>query len=564
MIAKITKFTAMVLTLCTVFFSSVTFVQAAQIKEENSVATVNKILPSTSDEAMNEYDENNLPEYYSSVELGYVTEIKNQKFNDCWAYAGLGAFESKLLHDGEDIESMSINHINAWATTHSDGYGWKRNLQTDGYAEICTGYLTSWYGGVAQSKEDLFDFSEDVKGDSITNEFSEFGTTAIKYLEKSDVNGIKRSIYKNGGVYTAYAQSSTCSYENGTAYYMPENYTGGYLGHAVEVVGWDDNFSKETFKRGNVPLPQNDGAWLIRNSWGDYNSLGGYFWISYEDKYIFSEKYSPSYTIESYEKIENKKLIQNEIFGATYEFSYAKSNEITYINKFDFDEEYRYLDKVVFETTALGADYEIFYVPLNKDNEPVFDKESWNKLYSGKADYKGYICVDIENLYLEDNTGAIAITVNTQKVNEGKSLGDKDYVLNSIGVNEWLQDYSGDYIFVNKSEYGKSYIMYGDEKTDLMDWYLKYNNDKIGGTFVIKAVTCKEEKTPEHLFADVDMNGTVNILDATAIQKHLAKIEALSGEALEIADTNNDGNVNILDATIIQKLLAKIDIYEMN
>ena len=47
--------------------------------------------------------------------------------------------------------------------------------------------------------------------------------------------------------------------------------------------------------------------------------------------------------------------------------------------------------------------------------------------------------------------------------------------------------------------------------------------------------------------------------DATAIQKHLAKLETLSAEALEVADFKADGVVNIKDATAIQKFIAKME-----
>ncbi|MCR4691611.1 MAG: hypothetical protein K5739_09735, partial [Lachnospiraceae bacterium] len=54
--------------------------------------------------------------------------------------------------------------------------------------------------------------------------------------------------------------------------------------HAITLVGWDDNFPKENF---NYPA-QEDGAWLIRNSWSINSearfSMYTYFWISYEDK----------------------------------------------------------------------------------------------------------------------------------------------------------------------------------------------------------------------------------------------------------------------------------------
>lgn len=55
---------------------------------------------------------------------------------------------------------------------------------------------------------------------------------------------------------------------------------------------------------------------------------------------------------------------------------------------------------------------------------------------------------------------------------------------------------------------------------------------------------------------DVNTDGKLNIRDATAIQKHLAKIATLSDETLELADYNEDGKVNVRDATTIQKKIA--------
>ncbi|MBE5935883.1 MAG: hypothetical protein E7262_08865 [Lachnospiraceae bacterium] len=50
-------------------------------------------------------------------------------------------------------------------------------------------------------------------------------------------------------------------------------------GHAVCIVGWDDNFPKEKFPNN----PAQDGAFIILNSWGDSWGDEGYFYLSYED-----------------------------------------------------------------------------------------------------------------------------------------------------------------------------------------------------------------------------------------------------------------------------------------
>lgn len=87
----------------------------------------------------------------------------------------------------------------------------------------------------------------------------------------------------------SYATSNKCFNNAGTTYFMPQSYDGDYVGHTISVVGWNDNLSRYRFSNGTGVLPQNNGAWLVRNSWGDNNTMGGYFWLSYEDKYIFGE-----------------------------------------------------------------------------------------------------------------------------------------------------------------------------------------------------------------------------------------------------------------------------------
>ena len=63
-----------------------------------------------------------------------------------------------------------------------------------------------------------------------------------------------------------------------------------------------------------------------------------------------------------------------------------------------------------------------------------------------------------------------------------------------------------------------------------------------------------------YMMGDADSNGKVNIKDATAIQKHIAKLISLDVVALMSADVTDDNKVNIKDATAIQKYIAKIEI----
>ena len=51
----------------------------------------------------------------------------------------------------------------------------------------------------------------------------------------------------------------------------------------------------------------------------------------------------------------------------------------------------------------------------------------------------------------------------------------------------------------------------------------------------------------------MNKDGKINILDATAIQKHLAEISVID---TTYADTDKDGSITIKDATMIQRYIC--------
>ena len=500
-----------------------------------------------------------LPAKYSSRDLGYVTDIKQQKYNDCWAVSGISVFETKLLHEGFSVNNMSFDHMNIWATKHSNGKGWQRSYKDGGYSHTALGYLTSWQGGVEAEDLGDFDITSGITSDDIDTGLAKYGTTAVEYLNKNDTDAIKRAIMENGGVYAGYATAASCLSTDRNSYFMPQSYSGSSINHGVEIVGWDNNYSRSKFNGSVGEKPQKPGAWLARNSYGNYNSLGGYLWISYEDKYIFDDRYQPLYTIKSVQEIgENTRLEQNEIYGATFDIEIENSNEVAYINRFDFSNGYNTLDKVIFETECRNADYTIYYVPDDYAEKPVADKSKWTKLYSGTADYAGYICADISDYTLPLGYGSIAVVINTEKLNSGLDKTDEEYKNPSFGTCEWITNgETGEYVLINDAHYGDSYILYNNEMRDLLDWYKQENNDDLGGTLVIKAVTTGNGAEVT-LLGDVNLDGNVNITDATAIQKYLAGSVEFSEVRKLNADVNDDGNITVTDATAIQKMIVGI------
>ncbi len=59
------------------------------------------------------------------------------------------------------------------------------------------------------------------------------------------------------------------------------------------------------------------------------------------------------------------------------------------------------------------------------------------------------------------------------------------------------------------------------------------------------------------LYGDVDLDSKVTILDATQVQRHVAKVITFTGDAAKNADVDGDALISIIDATTIQRYVAK-------
>lgn len=301
---------------------------------------------------------NSLPSNYESP---YVTSVKNQNpYGSCWAFATMAASEASLvtsgIYDKNEID-LSEWHL-AYFMVHpvTDPLGETAGdafillydaqspnyMQRGGNSELASRKLANWQGPV---KEDAAPYT---KIKSVTNDMGTDAeldaqaslpdTLAFQdevhlenawYISMKDRDIVKSLIQEYGAAATSYYHDSqyltSQSSDGRPALYNPEVAS---TNHAITLVGWDDTFSKENFK----VKPTDDGAWLCKNSWGNWGK-DGYFWISYEDLAINSRN-AVFFQYGAKDNYEHNYQYDGGLSSSNYSYGYsanvfeAKDNEL--------------------------------------------------------------------------------------------------------------------------------------------------------------------------------------------------------------------------------------------
>ena len=250
------------------------------------------------------------PSYYSLVDEGYVTPIRDQQSGgNCWAFGALAALESAILKASGVSLDLSEENVKNIMQKYSD-YGWGEIETNDGgYDEMAICYLTSWLGPVEEAIEQYDDYSV---LSPVLNAITHVQN--IIYLGRetyTDNDAIKEALMRYGAVSTGIYYDSTYFYNSRNSYYY---YGSASANHAVAIVGWDDNYSKENF----YYKPAGDGAWIVKNSWDDTWGDKGYFYVSYYDTMLAKvgvKDYSFAFVFNSTERYD--KNYQYDIVGKT-------------------------------------------------------------------------------------------------------------------------------------------------------------------------------------------------------------------------------------------------------
>ncbi len=66
------------------------------------------------------------------------------------------------------------------------------------------------------------------------------------------------------------------------------------------------------------------------------------------------------------------------------------------------------------------------------------------------------------------------------------------------------------------------------------------------------------ETPEENVLGDVNGDGEVTVMDATLVQRNVAKLTEFTETQKTAGDTNKDGEISVIDATMIQRFVAKL------
>ena len=243
-------------------------------------------------------------ESMDEIIAAYPSNRDQNPYGTCWAFSTLGLAEFDLINDslkgnGSFDKNIDLSELHlAYFTynsvldplggTEGDSAKYYNEKAQNSYLNYGGNYamaarrLAQWYGPV---KESLVPYNQAASTitDGLTDSYAYENSEA--HLEntyliniRKNANDVKQQIMEHGAVGVMYQDAHKYHGWNNTlgvnTYYDTDTSGGG---HAVMIIGWDDEFSKDNFT--GVAQPSQDGAWLVRNSWGIYQN---YFWMSYE------------------------------------------------------------------------------------------------------------------------------------------------------------------------------------------------------------------------------------------------------------------------------------------
>lgn len=360
--------------------------------------------------------------------------------SECWAFSLIKVMETNIAisTQSRELKNFSERHMDyATSKTFLDGInpeGFNREIGKGGIPICGLAYLTNGQGAVLEANmpfennENKINLSEiDKPVDTIVTDYvilprinkryerdSSGNTISVKYYNSagneytqeeltSARQMIKEHIVKYGAIATMTGGNLTEFYNNSDAFKATAyncNLTTKVRDHAITIVGWDDNYSKDNFAEG--AKPSTDGAYIVLNTYGTESFDNGYLYVSYEDVFVEDELYGICGT----SNIDYDKLYQHDFYGGIYQIGSAQTNSGYYGTVFRKESnEDEYLNSVGITL----ADYTKVEVYVNPTGDS-FDQKNLQLVAAPNITYSpGYHTIDFNDIKLSGTAFAIVV-----------------------------------------------------------------------------------------------------------------------------------------------------------
>ena len=432
--------------------------------------------------------EPNYPEYYNLKDENLITGLKNQGSTGlCWAFAAINSVESNILKKEIttfdkpltfserqlDYATGPANYIKERYNPYHEKA--RNSLGVGGYSY--TAY-EAFEAGISPVSEEIFGaFNNDVSTiknisdvlninnvEYSVDSFENIGTvnTSVSAENRNAwVNAIKKHILNYGalsvntiGPHASYAGS--CLYVDSDSNYLINddgncNPTYTENGHAMSIIGWDDNFTYNYCKKYNTTtsdltsctnIISGTGAFILKNSWGNNtaypylayasnaigvmgvtsvseknwdnnydrnNSLNKYNYFSNlsDNKYYASNNYQELMEDTKEDILTSHIFTKNQIKNNTnYLATTSNENYISYGRNSKVSEQ---INRISFVNGYTNTNYEVFVAN---------DLNSFQKVGEINPDYLGVVSVNVNNYTLNNNRFYVKVISSKEEVTD--------------------------------------------------------------------------------------------------------------------------------------------------